>query len=181
IRAKAKKLLTREAIEYSLTSYYMRLNDMGTAYLGNEQEVRALNAYIKLMRAAETVTSRLNRNLASADLTVSQFGVLEALHHKGALCQRDIAAKILKSTGNITMVIDNLEKHGLVRRERGAEDRRYITIILTEKGTQLIAELFPRHAAAITDEMGVLTEEEQAELGRLCRKLGLKEKGVKIG
>ena len=151
---------------------------MGTAYKGNEKEVRALNSYIKLMRAAETITSRLNRNLASADLTVSQFGVLEALFHKGALCQRDIAKKILKSTGNITMVIDNLEKRGLVKRERGAEDRSFITIHLTEKGTQLIAEIFPRHAAAITGEMGALTAEEQADLSRLCRKLGLKEKGV---
>ena len=150
---------------------------MGTAYKGNEKVVTALDAYIKLMRAAETVTSHLNRNLASADLTVSQFGVLEALYHKGPLCQRDIAKKILKSTGNITMVIDNLEKRGVVRRERAAEDRRYITISLTEKGTKLIAELFPRQAASITDEMGGLTEEEQAELGRLCRKLGLKERG----
>ena len=154
---------------------------MGTAYEGNEQEVRALNAYIKLMRAAETITSRLNRNLASADLTVSQFGVLETLFHKGALCQRDIAKKILKSTGNITMVIDNLEKRGLVKRERGSEDRRFITIHLTEKGAQLIAEIFPRHASAITDEMGTLTAEEQADLSRLCRKLGLKEKGVNEG
>lgn len=152
---------------------------MGTAYKGNKNEVRALDAYIKLMRAAETVTSRLNGNLTSADLTVSQFGVLEALHHLGPLCQRDIAKKILKSTGNITMVIDNLEKRGLVSRERDAEDRRYITISLTEKGTQLIAELFPRHAAAISDEMNALTDEEQTELGRLCRKLGLKEGGMK--
>ena len=154
---------------------------MGTAYKGNENVVRALDAYIKLVRAAETVTARINRNLASADLTVSQFGVLEALYHKGSLCQRDIAKKILKSTGNITMVIDNLEKRGLVRRERAAEDRRYITISITEKGTELIAELFPLQAASITDEMGGLTDEEQAELGRLCRKLGLKEKEVKTG
>jgi len=154
---------------------------MGTAYKGSEKEIKALDSYIKLMRAAETVTSRLNRNLASADLTVSQFGVLEALYHKGPLCQRDIAKKILKSTGNITMVIDNLERQGLVRRERAAEDRRYITINLTEKGTRLIAELFPRHAASITDEMDFLSEEEQSELGRLCRKLGLRERGGEAG
>lgn len=152
---------------------------MGTAHKGNEKEIRALNSYIKLMRAAETVTSRINRNLATADLTISQFGVLEALFHKGPLCQRDIAKKILKSTGNITMVIDNLEKRGLVKRERDSDDRRFITIHLTETGRQLIAELFPRHAAAITDEMNHLTEGEQAELSRLCRKLGLKERGAK--
>lgn len=154
---------------------------MGTAHKGSEKEVRALDAYIKLMRAAETVTARLNRNLTAVNLTISQFGVLEALYHKGPLCQRDIAKKILKSTGNITMVIDNLEKRGLVRRERAADDRRYITIYLTENGTQLIAELFPRHAVTIADEMGALTAGEQTELGRLCRKLGLKEKGVKTG
>ena len=84
---------------------------------------RALNTYTKLMRAAESVTNRVSSSMSAADLTVSQFGVLEALHHKGPLCQRDIAAKILKSSGNITMVIDNLEKRGLVRRERDNQDR----------------------------------------------------------
>lgn len=141
-----------------------------------ESEKMALNAYTKLMRAAESVTARTNRTMAAADLTVSQFGVLEALFHKGPLCQRDIAAKILKSTGNITMVIDNLERRDLVRRERAAEDRRYVTIHLTEAGQSLIAEVFPRVAAAIVEEMGILTETEQEELGRLCRMLGLKER-----
>ena len=93
---------------------------------------RALNTYTKLMRAAESVTGRVHRVLAAPRLTISQFGVLEALYHKGPLCQRDIAAKILKSTGNITLVIDNLEKQGLVKRERTSEDRRYLTVKLTE-------------------------------------------------
>ncbi len=144
-----------------------------------DSEKRALNAYTKLMRAAESVTGRIGRNLAAADLTVSQFGVLEALFHKGPLCQRDIATKILKSTGNITMVIDNLERRGLVRRERVAEDRRFLTIHLTEAGEQLIAEVFPRVAAAIVEEITILEEAEQEELGRLCRMLGLKERRSK--
>src|SRR4051794_22640586 len=91
---------------------------------------RPLNTYTKLMRAAESVTSRVNRSMSPFNLTISQFGVLEALFHKGPLCQRDIAAKILKSTGNITLVIDNLEKRGLVRRVRDTEDRRYLTVHL---------------------------------------------------
>src|SRR6266702_4591444 len=91
---------------------------------------RALNTYTKLMRAAESVTSRVNRVLLAPKLTISQFGVLEALYHKGPLCQKEIAVKILKSTGNITLVIDNLEKQDLVRRERDNEDRRFLTINL---------------------------------------------------
>ena len=145
-----------------------------TTFTDNEK--RALNAYTKLMRAAESVTGRIGRNMAASELTVSQFGVMEALFHKGPLCQRDIATKILKSTGNITMVIDNLEKRGLVRRERAAEDRRFITIHLMKAGEELIAEVFPRVRAAIVEEMTILTETEQEELGRLCRMLGLKER-----
>lgn len=135
---------------------------------------RALNTYTKLMRAAESVTGRVTRFMAAADLTISQFGALEALHHKGPLCQRDIAAKILKSSGNITLVIDNLEKRGLVRRERDPADRRYLSVHLTAEGASLIAETFVDVEAAIVAEMAVLEPQEQELLGALCKKLGLK-------
>ncbi|MDD2898320.1 MAG: MarR family transcriptional regulator [Desulfuromonadaceae bacterium] len=135
---------------------------------------RALNTYTKLMRAAESVTSRVNRYMSSAHLTISQFGVLEALHHKGPLCQRDIGAKILKSTGNMTLVIDNLEKHGLVKRERSVEDRRYFTVTLTSTGSELIARVFADVESAIVAEMDILSGHEQELLGTLCKKLGTK-------
>lgn len=134
----------------------------------------ALNTYTKLVRAAESVTARTSRVMTAANLTLSQFGVLEALYHKGPLCQRDIAAKILKSTGNMTLVIDNLEKSGLVRRVRDNEDRRFLTIHLTEAGTGLIARVFADVEAAIVAEMSTLTAPEQETLGELCKKLGLK-------
>lgn len=135
----------------------------------------ALNCYTKLMRAAESVTARTSRAMLAADLTISQFGVLEALLHKGPLCQRDVAAKILKSTGNITMVVDNLEKRQLVRRERDSQDRRYVTLHLTEAGEALIAKTFEEVESAIVAEMGVLSGGEQKMLGELCKRLGLKQ------
>jgi len=138
---------------------------------------RSLNIYTKLMRASESVTSRVGRKMSDAGLTISQFGVLEALLHKGPMCQRDVAAKILKSTGNITLVIDNLEKQGLVTRERSLEDRRYYTIVLTDKGRTLIDSAFAEVEAAIIYEMSALTEDEQEVLGQLCKKLGLREGG----
>ena len=135
---------------------------------------RALNTYTKLMRAAESVTSRVHRVLATPKLTISQFGVLEALYHKGPLCQRDIGSKILKSSGNITLVIDNLEKLNLVSRVKDENDRRYFTIKLTESGTEVIAKVFTDVEAAIVMEMASLEEDEQELLGQLCKKLGIK-------
>lgn len=148
---------------------------MGMRYHGTEDEVRALNTYIKLVRATDSVSSRIHRHLDENNLTITQFGVLEVLHHLGSMYQRDIAAKLLKSGGNITLVIDNLEKRELVRREREPGDHRCIRVNLTEKGQQLISRIFPTHAAAVVAEMAILSVSEQEELGRLCRRLGKKE------
>ena len=95
---------------------------MGTHYQGTKSDENTLNAFIKLMRSVESMNNRLNRHLYEADLTVSQFGVLEVLYHLGPLNQRAIGEKLLKSGGNITMVIDNLEKCGHVKRPPGGSD-----------------------------------------------------------
>ena len=142
-------------------------------YRGNKAETRALRTYVKLMRAAESVTARTHRHLYSMDLTISQFAVLEALYQLVPLFQKEIGQKILRSSGNITMVIDNLEKNGLVRRERNEADRRFFIVHLTDKGYNLIDKIFPSHAAVIAEDLAVLTAAEQDALGRLCKKLGL--------
>jgi MarR family 2-MHQ and catechol resistance regulon transcriptional repressor len=148
---------------------------VGTSYSGSSQKIRTLDAYVKLMRAASAVSARACRHLAQEQLSLSQFGVLEALHHLGPLRQRDLARKILKSRGNITMVVDNLERRRLVVRDRGGDDRRVVIVRLTAAGRRTIRTIFPRHASEILREMGFLTPAEQEQLGRLCRKLGKRE------
>ena len=148
---------------------------MLTYYRGTFGERRALGAYIKLLRAADSVRVRAMAHLAASGLTPSQFGALEILLHRGPLCQKEIAAKLLVSGGNITMVIDNLEKRGLVERRRNRDDRRYITVALTAAGRHLISRIFPRHVVRVVEEMGLLSPAEQDLLGSLCRRLGKKE------
>ena len=146
---------------------------MPTHYRGDPPTVLALDTFIKFTRAANALENRLVRRGNMQDLTMSQFGVMETLYHLGPLCQGAISAKLLRSSGNITLVIDNLEKNGLVERKRDTGDRRQVTISLTPKGEALIKVIFPRQAATITDEFDVLSAEEQTELGRLCKKLGI--------
>jgi MarR family 2-MHQ and catechol resistance regulon transcriptional repressor len=149
---------------------------MLTYYPGTAKERRALGAYIKLLRAADSVRHRAMAHLAADALTPGQFGALEVLLHRGPLCQKEIAAKLLVSGGNITMVIDNLEKRGLAERRRDPGDRRYITVALTAAGRRLISRIFPRHVAHVIAELSVLTPAEQDRLGELCRRVGKKEK-----
>ena len=145
---------------------------MPTSFNGTRVEQEALNAFVKLLRAADTLSGLTHRHLTAKKLTVSQFGVLETLHHLGPLCQAEVAKKNLKSTANMTTVIDNLEKRGLVERHRNDADRRYITLHLTSAGKDLIEELFPIHVQGIVDRLNILTPQEQQQLGQLCKKLG---------
>jgi MarR family 2-MHQ and catechol resistance regulon transcriptional repressor len=139
--------------------------------IGEHQRL-VLNTYVKMMRAAETATTRMHKHLSNHNLTISQFGVLEALYHLGPLCQRDIGKKILKTSGNMTMVVDNLEKRGLVKRQKDPNDRRFITVKLTEAGEQLIRDIFPIHAKIAEQVFSVLSTNELETLGQLLKKLG---------
>lgn len=137
-----------------------------------KQEVVALGTFVKLIRAAESVSADVHKEIGEAGLSISQFGILEALYHLGPMSQKEIGAKILKSAGNITMVIDNLEKRKLVARIRGETDRRSYRVSLTDKGEHLIKSIFPLHSRRINNRMSVLTVDEQKALGVLLKKLG---------
>lgn len=145
---------------------------MPTHYQGSPQEVLALDTFIKFTRAVNAMELRLFHQEFLEDLTPSQFGALETLYHLGPLCQGELSGKLLKSTGNITLVLDNLEKRGLVQRVRDTEDRRMVFVHLTPAGQEMIERIFPRMLAAIEAEFSVLNAEEQAVLGSLCKTLG---------
>jgi MarR family 2-MHQ and catechol resistance regulon transcriptional repressor len=145
---------------------------MPTSYKGTPAEVRALNSYIKLMRATDTVSSMVRDQVAAFDLTESQFAVLEALFHLGPLRASELAHKLLRSGGNVTTVIDNLEKSGLVERRKCPDDRRGVRLALTTAGRDRIRRVFPSVAGRITGLMSALEPAEQDELARITRKLG---------
>ena len=135
-------------------------------------ETLALAAFVNLSRAADSVHARTGAVIAEEGLTEGRFGVLEALHHLGPLCAKELAGKLLRTKGNLTMVLGNLERDGLVRRETSAEDARRKVVALTPKGKRLIAGAFPRHARLVARELSILTKSEQETLRRLCRMLG---------
>ena len=145
---------------------------MATRYRGEIKEVASLDVYIKLMRASTSVLNQVVPRLQKAGLTFSQFGFLEALYHLGPLCQKELGDKLLQSGGNITMVVNNLERQGLVVRLRDEIDKRYMVVHLTWRGTQRIQELFPLHLQDLVNAFEVLSSEELETLNDLLRKVG---------
>jgi MarR family 2-MHQ and catechol resistance regulon transcriptional repressor len=145
---------------------------MPTHYKGTPEEKQILDAFIKLTRATDSLLSRLAQRKTWGNLTASQFGVLDALYHLGPMRPGEICAKQLKSGGNITFVVDNLQKRGLVQRDRDANDRRAVVVSLTSAGRQAIEALLPNHVADLVEEMSILTSEELETLSHICRTLG---------
>lgn len=150
---------------------------MPTNHKGTEEERLILNAYICLLRCSDSLSKRTHAHLLPAKLTPMQFGVMEALLHLGPLNQRQLAVKHLRSDGNMTLVIGNLEKRGFVRRKRDLNDRRNSRVELTEKGSKLAGKLFRDHLKGLRDQFACLNHDEQEHLYRLCRKLGKQEEG----
>jgi MarR family 2-MHQ and catechol resistance regulon transcriptional repressor len=131
----------------------------------------SVSTYVKLIRTAEALHSEVSKGLAAEGLTASQFSTLKVLRLRGPLAQRDIAKYLLKTGGNITVVVDNLEKQKLVRRIRDTEDRRMVFVQLTSLGEATFDRIYSPHLDRIRRSMASLKEWDLEKLSDVLEKL----------
>jgi MarR family 2-MHQ and catechol resistance regulon transcriptional repressor len=137
-----------------------------------EQTDRALKLWVVLSRAHAAVAEHSQADIARHGLTPMEFGIMEALHHKGPMLLGEVQKKILVTSGGVTYLVDRLAAKGLVERQRCDRDRRAYYAALTPAGEALIGEIFPAHAQAIRHAMAGLTEQEKDGAIALLRALG---------
>jgi MarR family 2-MHQ and catechol resistance regulon transcriptional repressor len=134
---------------------------------------RSLKLWVVLARAYGAIGRHVDADIGRHGLTTTEFGILEALHHKGPLLLGEIQRKVLVTSGGITYLVDRLVEKGLVRREECPSDRRARYAVLTPAGAELIGRIFPEHAAQIERALSGLSPDEQLEATVLLRRLGL--------
>ncbi|MEC2345172.1 MarR family winged helix-turn-helix transcriptional regulator [Paenibacillus barengoltzii] len=132
----------------------------------------ALHLFIVLSRANEWVHAHADKEIRKYGLNRTEFSVLDLLYHKGRQPIQQIGSKVLMSSGNITYVVDKLEKKGYVTRKDCAEDRRLVYAELTEQGREFIEDVFPRITDIIEEAVSGLSSEEKQIAGMLLKKLG---------
>lgn len=137
----------------------------------DDKTKQALGLWEKLFQTYELLRRTQVKTVFEHKLTGPQYNVLEVLYIYGPMPLKKIGEKLFVSGANITCVIDNLEKEGLVKRVPSVEDRRIIIAELTSKGREKMEEVFPIHAKNITNIAAILSKEEQDELGKLLDKL----------
>jgi MarR family 2-MHQ and catechol resistance regulon transcriptional repressor len=146
---------------------------MKTTKIYGKKTDLALTTWVKLARAFSSFNKRSIESIRTFGLTQPQFAVIEIIGHLGPLKVGEICNKMLVSGGNMTLVLDNIEKLGFIERVHSLEDRRAILIRLTQKGKDLFDDVFKSHAEHVAKLMSVLSVEEQKTLGELLKKLGL--------
>lgn len=104
-----------------------------------------LKIVIAFARTHNALFGNIEKSLKRYKLSISEFGVLEMLYHKGRQPVQQIAEKILVTSGTITYVIDRLVQKGYVIRKKCTEDKRRYFVELTDDGERLISRLFPEH------------------------------------
>lgn len=132
----------------------------------------ALKLWVVLSRAQAAVARHAEADIARHDLTLAEFGILEALYHRGPLLLGELQRKILVSSGGVTYLVDRLEQKGLVERQACPDDRRARYAALTPAGTRLLDRIFPEHAKSIARAVSGLTKAEQRQAIALLRTLG---------
>jgi MarR family 2-MHQ and catechol resistance regulon transcriptional repressor len=139
---------------------------------GTEAERTALKLWIVLSRAQSAVARHTEADIARHGLTIAEFGIVEALYHRGPLLLGELQRKILVSSGGVTYLVDRLEAKGLVERQECPDDRRARYAALTAAGEKLVKRIFPEHAQQIVTALSGLTKAEQTQATALLRTLG---------
>jgi MarR family 2-MHQ and catechol resistance regulon transcriptional repressor len=137
------------------------------------REQAALQFWVKLSRAHSAVAAHAGVDVARHGMTLAEFGILEALYHRGPMLLGEVQRRILVSSGGITFLVDRLTAKGLVERRQCPGDRRARYAALTVKGERFVADEFRTHAQAIAQAISVLNDEELAVVSALLRQAGL--------
>ena len=132
----------------------------------------ALRLWVIMSRAHTAVAAHAAADVQRHGLTLAEFGIIEALYHRGPMLLGEVQKRILVSSGGITFLVDRLAAKGLVERRSCETDRRARYAALTPKGTALVAEIFPSHAATVKAAMEGISPDEQERVADLLRDMG---------
>lgn len=136
-----------------------------------------LRIRVILRRAARAFELVGQESISGTGLVPSDFGILEVLLHKGPLPINTIGKKVLLTSGSMTAAVNRLVEKDLVERVQDPRDSRRFNLHLTPEGSRLVKRVFTKHANNLDRIASVLTPDEQNELVRLLKKIGIYAQG----
>ena len=129
-----------------------------------------IHLQIILQKAVKSINNKIGKDFREKGITVSQFSVLDVLYTKGEMRVCELIEKALSTSGNITVVIKNMEQKGWLYKKTCPTDKRASLVDLTNEGKKLFETLLPEHHNEIKNTYSILSSEERQELIKILRK-----------
>lgn len=131
---------------------------------------KSMAVYISMSRVINTLRRENNKLILKHNLTLGQFAVMEALYSKGRLSTGEVMEKILTTSGNIPVIVKNLEKDGFITRVQDESDKRRFILDLTDKGKDLMDEIVPENLKFMDELISLWDDDDKEELIILMNK-----------
>ncbi|MCS1352096.1 MarR family winged helix-turn-helix transcriptional regulator [Mechercharimyces sp. CAU 1602] len=138
----------------------------------------ALKLFVVLFRSQRALEQRVAEDIRSHGFNMTEFAVLELLYHKGDQPIQKIGGQILISSGTMTYVVDKLEKKGLLERVSCPKDRRVTYASITDRGKEVMREIFPQHQALIEKIFVDLSTAEKETMINLLKNIGYRSEQI---
>jgi DNA-binding MarR family transcriptional regulator len=141
-----------------------------------DQELRAhaehhasLRLWLRLLSCTTLVEETIRQKLREQfDITLSRFDLMAQLErHRDGLTMGELSRRMMVSGGNITVIVDQLEKEQLVQRQVAPTDRRSYRVMLTASGRKSFARMAIAHERWVVDLFSGLDVQEQEQLNHL--------------
>ena len=131
-----------------------------------------VNAYVLLLNTSDIVSRSAEIELSKLGITSTQYAVLVTL----SVCPQpptltELGQRLFRTKNNLTTVIDNMERDGLVKRIRDKADRRAIRVMVTEKGAELFASVRAPSRELVYQTMSCYNQEDVSRLSELLQRI----------
>ena len=136
--------------------------------------MKDLKTIVTLFRATDSFSKAIQNDVKQYGLNVTEFGVLEALYHKGKMSIKELLEKVLITNSSMSYVVDQLTKKAYIQKTRSNIDGRSYECSLTDQGNNLMGKAYKEHKKNLRKIIDVLSSEEEQKLRELLKRIGKK-------
>ncbi len=127
--------------------------------------------WIAVARASQLIHQKLGRALVSLDIKVPHLDIMANIYRFEGISQQDLAHKLLVGRSNISMLLPQIEKRGLIERRKDETDKRILRLYLTDKGREVTLKALAIELELIEHSLSTSNLDECNQVGRIMNRM----------
>jgi MarR family transcriptional regulator, organic hydroperoxide resistance regulator len=135
-------------------------------------ELPRFRNWVAVAKVHALVEKLMTAQLMPLELKLPHYDILANIFRFPNMTQQELANRLVVGRSNLSMLLPELERRGLVTRKSDESDKRIRRLLLTDKGVSLTRDALAIHTRVIENMMEALSAEECEQLGDYMRRVG---------